>query len=212
VSEPTLPEAHPTLGARQLHARKVVEGGSGKRFAGGALLAISVFLFLGMGGAGLLVGIGGALQGDAAAGGITATAFLCVGLAAALVPGAIGALLLRAGRAVQAHVEEVAVHASGVMTKTGDQNAILHWGEVQGFMRSPAQGRISVLTTDLPLMFVRLEAEGDRAIEVRATRSSAPSARRWRPRRAVGASRPRARRWHGGSACPSATSRSRPMG
>lgn len=167
MSASTLPEAHPTLGVRQLHARKVVEGGSGKRFAGGALLAISVLLFLGMAGAGILVGLGGALQGDAAAGGITATAFLCVGIAAAIVPGAIGAVLLRAGRKVVAHVEEVAVYASGVMTKTGDETAILHWGEVRGFLRSPAQGRVSLLTTDLPLMFFRLEADGERAIEVR---------------------------------------------
>jgi hypothetical protein len=166
-TEATLPAAHPTLGARQQHARKVVEGGSLKRFAGGAMLIIGILLMLCMTGVGVLVAIGGALQGDAATGVITAASFLCVGVAAGVLPTVVGGLLLRAGRKVEAHVEEVGVYTSGVLSRVGEDTTILHWGQVRAFKRSPAKGRISIISTDLPLLFFRLEGDDGTHIEVR---------------------------------------------
>lgn len=167
MSTSTLPAAHPTLGERRLHARRVVEAGSGRRFVGGALLVVGVLLVLGMAAAGAALGLAGAAQGDAAAGLISATASTCVGVAAGILPVVIGALLLRSGRSVPPHVEEVGVYTSGVLSKRGDETTILHWGEVLAFKRSPAKGRISVVSTDLPMLFFRLEATQGRHIEVR---------------------------------------------
>jgi|GEM_PF-3052171 len=161
----SLPDTHPSFGARQFTgARELPGAGGGSRFGAMMLLGVGVLTVLGGGGLAVLFFLF-ALFGDPPDKGFA------IGLAVVLGVGAVGVGGVLAGigfmwrRKLQSATptqQAIAVYERGVAFLTGDDRTELAWSEVDGFICPPSKSPVYGMQISVPYAFFVVMGKGKR--------------------------------------------------
>lgn len=161
----SLPDPHPSLGARRYTGVREVPGAGGlSRFGSLGLMGFGVLSALGGGGMALLL-LAFALFGDPPDPAFAIGMAVFTGIASVVFGGGAGGLGWLWRRKVQAAVptqHAIAVYEGGVAFTRGGETVSLAWHEVDGFVCPPGQSPIYGVQVRMPYMFFSVMGKGQR--------------------------------------------------